>query len=132
MAGTFSFCPGKNVPKTVPPAPGNIMSMNGWAFSARPSVPYVREFSVMLHGLRWFLHTDGTFDSTTSATINARALEIFYETNGCWDNFAWAHPHFGTLQCRFKEPFTVEPALPNSGGRIAAFEIKLITHNPGY
>jgi len=132
MSGVFNFCPGKLVPETKPPAPGNVMSMNGWAFSARPNVPYLKEFAVMLYGVRWYLNSDGTYDSTTDPTFNARALELFYEANGCWDNFAWAHPHLGTLQVRFKEAVAVGKADPNSRGLVPAFEIKLVGHNPGY
>lgn len=133
MAGTFDFCPDRLVPRTRPPAsPGRGMSMNGWFFSARPNVPYQKTFVVKLHGLTWYTQPNGLFDADTNPGFNARRLELFYEQNGTWDNFAFDHPHLGTLQCRFAEPVEVPEGAPNAGGLIEAFEITLIEHNPGY
>lgn len=133
MSGTFNFCPESQVAETLPPEPVQGVSMNGWQFSARPSIPYQRKFKLTLHGLRWFLNANGTYDETTSATSNARVLEKFYQTNGTWDTFTWAHPHLGvTLTCRFASPVTVPAALVNSNGILEPLEITLVEHNPGY
>lgn len=132
MAGTFDFAPDRHVPVTLPPEPMQTVSMNGWTFSAKPTVPYVRKFRLTLHGMRWYLQGNGLFDVTTNPSFNARRLEAFYEANGTWDNFAYAHPHFGTMQCRFASAVSIPEGLPNSGGLIDGFQVELIQHNPGY
>ena len=133
MAGTFDFCPNRMVPTTKPPASqGKGMTMNGWFFSAKPNVPYQKSFTVKLQGLTWYLQPDGLYDSATNPQFNARRLELFYETNGTWDNFDFPHPHLGVVRCRFKEPVEVPAAIPDSGGLVEAFEIQLIHHNPGF
>lgn len=132
MSGTFSFCPTSQVVELIPPESVSGISLNGWNFSAKPTVPYQAKWKVMLYGLRWYLQSNGTFDSTTDPTHNARALEIFYQNNQTWDSFTWSHPHIGSLTVRFAAPVVIPAAEPNSGGLIAPVEINLIHHNPGY
>lgn len=132
MSGTFNFCPGTLVAETVAPEATQGTSMNGWFFSAKPKVPFQRKFRVTLYGLRWILNTDGTYNTTSSTAYNARLLEQFYASNQTWDNFAWTHPHLGTLQVRFAEPVNVPKALPNSNGLIEELEIMFVEHAPAF
>lgn len=132
MAGVFDFCPNSLVPETLPPEVQPVVSLNGWTFASRPSVPYAKKFKVTLHGMRWYLQANGLFDSTTDTTRNARRLEQFYETNGIWDKFTWTHPHFGLLNVRFSQPVTVPMGIANSNGLISAFEITLLHVDPAY
>lgn len=129
MAGVFDFCPNSLVPETLPPEPMSGMSLNGWNFSAKPTVPYQKSFKVTLHGLNWYLNPDGTFDRLKNRTYNARSLEEFYETHGTWANFSWFHPHLGNLQVRFKASVAIPAAIPNSGGLCNPLEITLVHHN---
>lgn len=132
MAGTFDFCPNSLVPETLPPDVQPLVSMNGWTFASKPSVPYAKRFKVTLHGLRWYLQTNGLFDVATDPTRNARRLEQFYETNGTWDKFTWVHPHFGSMNVRFASPVSVPMGIANSNGLVSAFEINLLHHDPAY
>lgn len=132
MAGTFNFCPTSLVPELLPPEPVKGMSMNGWNFSSKPTVPYQPKWKVTLEGMRWYLQSNGLFDVTTDLTHNARVLEVFYQTNQTWDSFAWTHPHIGALTVRFAEPVTIPKAIPNSNGLIEMVEVTLVQHNPGY
>lgn len=132
MSGTFEYCPDSLVPELIPPDPVQGVSMNGWAFTSRPTVPYQRRFKVTLHGLRWYLNSDGSFDTWTNVTGNARSLELFYQANGVWDNFYWTHPHLGTLRCRFSSPLQLPPGVPGSNGLLEAVEVNLIEHSPGF
>lgn len=133
MAGTFTFCPNGQVPKIISPEPTSVISMNGWQATSKPSIPYQKRFSVMLHGLTWFTNpTTGLFDTTTKPTVNARLFELFYEANQTWDTFTWKHPHIGDLTVRFFTKVDVPPGKENSGGLIDPFEIQLIHHNPGF
>lgn len=132
MSGVFDFCPNSLVPELLPPEAPSGMSLNGWNFSAKPTIPYQRSWKVTLHGLRWYLNSNGTYDNTTDPTRNARRLEEFYAANQTWDSFTWAHPHEGALTVRFKSPVTVTAGMSRSGGLVPAFEITLVAHNPGY
>lgn len=133
MAGLFDFCPGRMVPTVkAPPSQAKGVSFNGWYFSARPTVPYQKSFTVKLQGMYWYLQPNGIFNISVDPQFNARRLELFYEQNGTWDNFDFPHPHLGMIRCRFKEPVEIPAAIPNSDGLIEAFEIQLVHHNPGY
>lgn len=134
MADVFDFCPGRNVPETLPrDAPQSTMSMGGWQFSSRPTTPYQRKIKLTLHGLRWYLDdATGRYDYVTNEQFNARALERFYEARETWSPFTLKHQHFGDMTVRFAVPVTVPKALPDSGGLIAPFEVTFIHHNPGY
>lgn len=132
MSGTFDFCPNGTVPEIIPPESPTVVSLNGWTFSSKPSVPYQKKFRVTLHGMRWYLQANGLFDETTDLQHNARRLEKFYETNGTWDNFQWTHPHLGVLTVRFASPVQIPAGIPNSNGLVPAFEVTLLHHNPGY
>jgi len=128
----FDFCPNRLVAETLPPEPVAGMSMNGWQFSSKPKVPFQQSFKVTLHGLTWYLQSNGLYDSTTNLTFNARRFELFYQAHGTWDEFSWTHPHLGALSVKFKTAVAVPKALVNSSGLIEAFEIMLINSNPGY
>lgn len=130
---TFNFCPNSLVPVTMPRDPQQVLSMNGWSFSAKPTTPFQRRFRVTLHGLRWYTNnTTGLYDSTTNPTINARALELFYERHETWKTFTWVHPHLGSLTCRFGASLTVPEGLPNANGLIGPLEITIIHNDPGF
>lgn len=129
---TFDFAPDSMVPETLPPEPTQVISLNGWNFSARPTVPYAKRFDVELHGIRWYLDEDGLYDDSTNPTMNARALELFYERHGTWKAFNWTHPHLGELEVRFVSALKVPKAMPNSGGLVEKFTMSLIHNNPGY
>lgn len=132
MAGTFNFCPNSQVPEELPPDPISVVTMNGWSFSAKPSVPYQAKWKVTLHGLRWYLQNNGLFDTTTDTAHNARLLEEFYRARQTWDTFTWNHPHIGPLTVRFASPLVIPAGVANSGGAIDPVEVTFIHHNPGY
>lgn len=129
----WDFCPGRMVPRTKPPQATVGVSMNGWQFSSRPTVPFQKTFLVKLHGLTWYLNdASGLFDPLTDARFNARRFEQFYEEHGTWKPFTFPHPHFGNILCRFAAAPEVPEGIPNSGGLIEGFDVQLVEHNPGY
>lgn len=132
MAGTFDFCPTSHVPTEAPPEPLQGVSMNGWTFTARPSIPYQPTFTLKLFGMRWILQSSGLYDAVTDPTHNARRLQVFYKQNLTWDPFLYYHPHLGALTCRFAEPVNIPPAETSANGYIQPFDVKLVHHNPGY
>lgn len=132
MSGTFDFAPNGTVPEVLPPEAQPVVTMNGWTFSSKPSVPYQKKFRLTLHGMRWYLQANGLFDITTDPFMNARRLELFYETNGLWDKFTWVHPHIGGLNVRFASPLQIPMGIANSNGLVPALEVNLIHADPGY
>src|SRR5690349_10079172 len=123
---TFTFCPERQVPETLVRDTSTTVTMNGWLFASRPVSPMQRRFRVNLHGLRWYLNNDDTYDSTTNPTFNARALELFYEAHEQWKTFEWDHPHFGTMEVKFAAPVNVPAAPKGNDGMLEPLEITLV------
>lgn len=128
----FPFCPDYMVPRTKPPQVQPAMSMNGWPFTSKPKVPYIRTFAVKLGGMRWYLNSLNGYDYETNPEYNAALLEKFYQDHGVWLQFDFPHPHLGVIACRFQQPLEVPEAIPNSGGLIDAFDIQLVEHSPSW
>lgn len=130
---TFNFCPNSLVPELIPREQGTVVSMNSWVFTSKPTTPYLKEWRVTLHGLRWYLDGGGLYDETTDPEVNARALELFYEEHELWKPFLWTHPHTGEAkEYRFKNAVAVPKGIENSNGLVEALEVRFIEHNPGY
>lgn len=134
MPETFSFCPDRYVPETLPPEPLQGLSMNGWTFTSRPEVPYQRKFKLTLHGLHWYLDGSGHYDTGTNPNFNAKLLEEFYQRHQTWLPFLWTHQHIGgtPLTVRFAQQLVIPAAAENSGGLINPIEVTFIHHDPGY
>lgn len=122
----FGFSPERQVPETIVRDTSTTVTMNGWLFAARPVSPMQKRFRVQLHGLRWYLNNDDTYDSTTNPNFNARALELFYEEHEMWKTFEWDHPHLGMLNVKFAAPVNVPAAPAGNDGMLNALEIMLV------
>lgn len=131
MSGTFDFVPNSHVAEEIPPEERNVTSMNGWDFTAKPSVPYRAKFKLTLSGMRWRM-SGAALDVTTDPTTNAGRLLNFYKTNRTWDSFTYNHEYLGAITCRFADAVAIPKAFQNSNGLIPEFEVVLVHHNPGY
>lgn len=129
----FDFCPNSQVPQTSPREGAQVITLNGWAFTSKPTTPMVRTITLTLHGLHWILDANDEYDETITPQVNARALELFYEDHEMWKPFDWMHPHTGvTQQYRFASTVVVPPGISGGSGLISPLEVQLIEHNPGY
>jgi hypothetical protein len=133
VAGVFDFCPNTHVAEEIPPEEPSAVSMNGWDFVAKPSVPYRRKFKLTLGGMRWYLNAAGdALDLTTDPQHNAGRLLKMYQDNRKWDTFTYDHEYLGTITCRFDAPVSIPKAIQNSNGLVPDFDIQLVHHNPGW
>jgi hypothetical protein len=130
---TFDFCNTSRVAVELPPEEPQVKSMNGWTFVAKPKVPYQRQFKVTLTGMKWILTASGNaLDTTTTPTVNAGRLLDFYRFHRMWDSFLYQHEYLGIIRVRFAKPLQIPEGIQNAGGKIDAFEVELIEHNPSY
>lgn len=133
MSGIFDFAPNSHVAVEVPPDEPNVVSFNGWDFTAKPNTPYRRKFTLTISGMHWRLNEAKTqLDMDIDPLHNAGRLLEFYQKNRRWDTFQYPHEYLGLILCRFAEPLSIPAALPNSSGLIADFQTTLVHHNPGF
>jgi hypothetical protein len=89
---------------------------NGYAFTAKPRSPMLKEFTLTFTGFRYYFNIDDTVDFLTNEyKDNVAALCSFYETVGTWQTFIYPDEQFGNVQVRFLEPLEI----PQTDGRRA-------------
>ena len=89
---------------------------NGYAFTAKPRSPMLKEFTLTFTGFRYYFNIDNTVDFLTNEyKDNVAALCSFYETVGTWQTFIYPDEQFGNVQVRFAEPLEI----PQTDGRRA-------------
>jgi hypothetical protein len=129
----FDFCDDARVIEEIPPEEQTVTSMNGWDFSAKPKVPYRREFAVKLYGLIWYLNATGAYlDEATDTKHNVGKLLKFYRDHRMWDSFLINHEYLGQIRVRFNKPLRIPAGIPNAGGKLDELEVSLIEHSPTY
>ena len=127
----FNFAPNSRLIKEIAPEEQSEINMNGWQATVKPTDPYRRSFSVKLEGMRWYL-SNGVLDLSTDTEHNVGRLWKFYQDHRLYSPFLLNHEYLGQITCRFKNPLTVNEAMPNSDGLVESIELMLIHHNPGY
>lgn len=129
----FDFAPNSHVAEEIPPEEQDAMSMNGWEFTAKPSIPYRRKFRLVMSGMHWRMNKVQTgLDLANDPQTNAGRLMSFWLTHRKHTPFTYNHEYLGPITVRFADPVQIPKAIPNSAGLIPDFEVMLIHHNPGY
>lgn len=129
----FDFCETSRVAEEIPPDDVKATSMNGWDFSAKPKIPYRATFKVVLYGMKWYLNEDGDeLDTDTDPEHNMGRLRSFYLTHRLWDSFLYDHEYLGQIRVRFDKSLRFPPAIGDSDGKVEAYELTLIHHNPSF
>ena len=75
-----------------------------YIFSAPPTDPDQRIFTLHYPAMAYFTNEDGDLDETIEPTKNMYALTKFYQQHKLYASFLYEHPVHGTLECKFKEP----------------------------
>lgn len=129
----FDFCSTSRVIEEMPPEEPSMASMNGWDFTAKPKIPYRREFKVRLDGMTWYLNdAANALDITTDPTHNAGKLLDFYKAHRMWDSFLFNHEYAGQIRVRFSKPVMIPAGLPDTGGYLDSLEVNLLEHSPSF
>lgn len=109
------------------PASGSRIQLgNSYVFSAPPTAPDQRTFTLKLNGLQYFVTTGGLVDLTQSPERNAAVLEAFYVTHKLFQTFVFNHPVLGALDCKFNRPLEIPEGLPGGNGVLNPFDVELI------
>ena len=100
---------------------------NSWQFAAQPAAPDQRIFTLSFQGFQYYVTNTGAIDSTTNANINnMAALEAFYLTNKCWQQFIYPHPILGNVTVRFNKPLVVPKGIISGMGTLEDFTMEMV------
>jgi len=109
------------------PEGDSIKFGGGYSFGVEPETPIQRTFTLSFNALSIY-RVDGTLSATVNAQSNLLALDAFYARHQLWKRFNYVHELYGTLVCRFAEPFELPKMRPGGLGVSTDFELKIIEH----
>jgi len=126
---TFNFPFHGNPAMTVDDNSSSIELKSGFRFSAEPSEPMLRLFTLTFPVLGYEFLPDETADSagTVNPEHNVIALWEFYKAHGTWKTFIYPHPFFGNVTVKFDTPFTI-PQVQGNLGKVTNIEVKFREH----
>lgn len=102
----------------------NVKLGNSWTFTAPPSAPDRREFTLSFSTMIW------NTDPEIFRELNLSRLNAFYLRHKMWAVFLYDHPMFGILPVRFNKPLEIPKGISDGFGSVEGFTIELI-EEPG-
>lgn len=99
---------------------------NSYQFTAPPSAPDQREFTLKFAVMKWYLDGNGNLDLTQFPAINLAVLDAFYNRHKLWATFTYPHPVYGNLPCKFNKPLKIPAGEAGGNGAVKNIEINLI------
>lgn len=113
--------------KTDNPDSGFRVQLGGsYVFSAPPTDPDQRLFTLTFDGLKYFTDGLGALDETIQPQINMYAMIKFFQTVKLYQSFHYTHPVHGLLEVRFNKPLSEEVVMAGGFGVVKEFSIELI------
>lgn len=97
-----------------------------YVFSAPPSDPDQRTFTLHFPTMKFFEDGVGGLTTTVYPQYNMYKLIQFYQTHKLHTSFLYNHPVHGTLVCKFRDPLKEPEGIPGGSGAVKEFTVRLI------
>jgi len=97
-----------------------------YVFTAPPSDPDQRIFTLHFSVMKFYVNGMGNVDETINPKLNMYALIKFYQAHKLHSSFLYNHPVHGTLICKFQTPLTEPEGIRGGGGAVKEFTVSLI------
>jgi hypothetical protein len=109
------------------PVTGTNGALGGsYSFTAPPTDPDQRTFTLSFESMFYFLASNGLVEANVNPLYNMKAMIDFYSRHKLYKTFKYNHPVYGELLVRFHKPLTEEAAQPGGSGIVRNFTIQLI------
>jgi hypothetical protein len=113
--------------ETINPETGFRGQFGGaYMFTAPPDAPDVRTFKLGFNGMQFFTNSDNSFNTTTEAKRNMKAMIDFYHAHKLHLSFHYDHPVYGQLEVKFNKPLPEPKGIKNGNGMVEDFEVELV------
>lgn len=113
--------------ETENPDSGYRLQLGGsYVFSAPPSDPDQRTFTLHFPLMKFFVNGGGTIDATISPEINMMRLINFYLAHKLHASFLYNHPVHGEVEVKFNKPLKEPDGIVNGNGVTKEVTIELI------
>lgn len=97
-----------------------------YIFSAPPTDPDQRIFTLSFNGMQFFTDGLGDLDDSIEPQKNMFNLIKFYQRHKLYKSFKYQHPVHGLLEVKFNKPLKEEAVLAGGYGVIKEFSVELI------
>lgn len=99
---------------------------SSYSFSAPPSDPDQRIFTLSFPAMKYYVDDDGEIDAAVNPSLNMMRMLNFYYEHKLWKTFQYQHPIHGMMSVRFNEPIPEPESLPGGTGVVKGFDVQLI------
>jgi hypothetical protein len=103
-----------------------IQMGNSYTYTAPPTAPDQRLFTVALSGMQYFVDTNGAIDLVTDLSRNMAHLDSFYNDHKLYLSFDFNHPIYGLVKCKFNRPLEIPNGVQGGNGLVEGFSLELI------
>jgi len=97
-----------------------------YIFTAPPSDPDQRIFTLTFATMQFFLDDDDDLDTTVNVEYNMKTLIDFYHRHKTHASFQYTHPVHGILEVKFFKPLKEPKGLVNGNGTVEQFSVQFI------
>lgn len=109
------------------PESGTRVQLGGsYMFTAPPSAPDQRIFTLTLAGMQYFVNANGSINTALYPSRNMAVLEQFYNDHKLYLTFDFTHPVLGAVKCKFNRPLEIPKGIPGGNGVLEEFDIELV------
>lgn len=122
---TFNF-PYHTIETENPESSVRIQLGGSYTFTAPPSDPDQRIFTLHFSVMKFFLDEDEAINEEINPLLNMMTLIRFYHEHKTYKSFQYNHPIHGTLEVRFNKPLPEPEGLANGDGAVKGFDVSLV------
>ncbi len=97
-----------------------------YVFTAPPTDPDQRKFTLNMRGMQFFFDNAGELDDSVVPLRNMFSLIKFYQRHKMYKSFQYMHPIHGLLVVKFNQPLVEEEPEAGGSGVVKDFTIELI------
>lgn len=99
---------------------------NSYVFTAPPTDPDQRLFTLTFAAMKFYVDDDGDIDATVNLKTNMKTLIDFYHQHKTYASFQYNHPVHGLMEVKFYTPLTEPPGIPGGNGVVTEFSVQLV------
>lgn len=97
-----------------------------YVFTAPPSDPDQRTFTLYFATMKFYTTGDGLIDDISNPHINMMTLINFYKEHKLYKSFQYNHPVHGLMEVKFNKPLKEPQGMVGGDGAVEPITIQLI------
>lgn len=99
---------------------------NSYVFTATPTDPDQRVFTLEFPTMKFFTDSEGAIDNAINPQYNMMTFIEFYQAHKLHTSFTYDHPVHGSMECKFFQPLVEPKGIPGGDGAVKEFTIQIV------